>query len=522
MELVQNRAIKVKTHSPQLITDKIKKSKIFRQEGDIYEVLVKWDLENSQRLANMGYDQTVSTIERDYDYPGMFKPFDHQRKTASFLTLYKKAFCFNEQGTGKTMAAIWAADYLMKVGQVNRVLIACPLSIMQSAWQNDIMKTVIHRTCDIAHGTPTKRRKILAQNADFVIINYNGIEIIEKEIMEGGFDLIIIDEANAYKNSKTKRFKCLHKIINANRLKPNLPQMRLWMMTGTPAAQSPVDAYGLAKLVNPNKVPKFFGSFRDQVMLRVSNFSWIPKQNAISLVHKILQPAIRFTKKQCLDLPAITYQSRKVELTDQQWSYYDALEEEMYTEAAKEDVSAVNAAVLMQKLLQISCGAVYSDQGKTIRFDASNRLNVIKEIIDETSNKALLFVPFKNAIDMVSEFLTKNKINNAIINGSVSATKRADIFHRFQTKDDLKVLVIQPQSAAHGVTLTKADTVIWYSPTTSVETYIQANARVHRAGQVNKTTVINIQGSPIERKVYSSLEAKENVHKQIISLYKNR
>ena len=366
----------------------------------------------------------------------------------------------------------------------------------------------------MAYGTPDKRRKILDQGSDFVIINYDGIEIVEDEIRNGGFDLIIVDEANAYKNPQTRRWKCLNRILT------NDPSMRLWMMTGTPAAQSPVDAFGLAKLVNPDNTPRFLGNWRDQVMLKVSQFTWIPKPQATQKVHNVLQPAIRFTKDQCLDLPSITYQTREVPLTKQQEKYYKDIKRKMYIEAAQEDISAVNAAALMQKLLQISCGAVYSDTRETVLFDAKARLNVIKEIIDETSHKALLFVPFRNAIEMVSEFLHKNKISNEVISGSVTASKRTEIFSRFQNEDNVKVLVIQPQSAAHGVTLTRADTVIWFSPTTSLETYMQANARVHRAGQVNKTTVINIEGSAVEKKIYKMLQNKEHVHTKIIDLYK--
>lgn len=514
MQVVEDRGLLVRVYDPDRITDAIEKSKVVKKNGDVYEVLVHWDLENAQKLAGIGLKNVMSTMDRDYKYESFYSPFDHQRKTASFLSLYKRCFCFNEQGTGKTMSAIWACDYLMRMKQIKRVLIVCPLSIMQSAWQNDIMRTVIHRTCDIAYGTADKRKKILEQDSEFVIINYDGMEIIEKDIIKNNFDLIIIDEANAYKNTQTKRWKCLNRIINSN------PNMRLWMMTGTPAAQSPVDAYGLAKLVNPNKVPRFAGVWKDMVMLKVSQFTWIPKENSNTTVHKVLQPAIRFTKEECMDLPAITYQTRDVPLTKQQEKYYKDIRNKMYIEAAEEDISAVNAAALMQKLLQISCGAVYSDTKETVRFDAKDRLKVIKEIIDETSNKALIFVPFRNAIEMVSEFLNKKKINNAVINGAVSASRRGSIFSRFQTEDDLKVLVIQPQSAAHGVTLTRADTVIWFSPTTSLETYIQANARVHRAGQKNKTTVINIQGSAVEKRIYTLLRNKENIHNKMIDLYK--
>ena len=109
--------------------------------------------------------------------------------------------------------------------------------------------------------------------AEYIIINYDGVSIVADDIINGGFDLIIVDEATHYKNAQTTRWKTLNKI-----LKPN---MWLWMMTGTPAAQSPLDAYGLAKLVNPTEVPRFFGSFRDMVMYKVSNFKWIPKDSAV-------------------------------------------------------------------------------------------------------------------------------------------------------------------------------------------------------------------------------------------------
>ena len=509
MEIIDNKALLLRLRNPQKVTTVIPESKQLPDN----KVVVKWGIDEAHVLKNLNI-KVPSPIEGKYKWTGRYAPFEHQKTTSSFLTLNKRAFCFNEQGTGKTASAIWACDYLMNEGQIDRVLIVCPLSIMQSAWQQDIFRTATHRTCDVVYGTPSKRKDILDQGSDFAIINYDGIEIVEEEIVNGGFDLIIVDEANAYKNPQTRRWKCLNRILSAK------PSTRLWMMTGTPAAQSPVDAFGLAKLVNPDNTPRFLGNWRDQVMLKVAQFTWIPKPQATQKVHNVLQPAIRFTKEQCLDLPALTYQTREVPLTKQQEKYYKDIKNRLYIEAAEEEISAVNAAALMQKLLQISCGAVYSDKKETVRFDAKARLNVIKEIIDETSHKALIFVPFRNAIEMVSEFLNKNKISNTIISGDVVAHKRAEIFNRFQTEDDVKVLVIQPQAAAHGVTLTRADTVIWFGPTTSLETYMQANARVHRAGQVNKTTVINIEGSAVEKKIYKMLQNKEHVHTKIIDLYK--
>jgi len=183
----------------------------------------------------------------------------------------QRAFCFNEQGTGKTASSIWASDFLLSQGIIRRVLIICPLSIMDSAWRADLFSFAMHRTVDIAHGERKKREAIIRGNSEYVIINYDGVEIVRDAIAESGFDLIIADEATHYKNTQSKRWKILNSLVT--------PTTWLWMMTGTPAAQSPVDAYGLAKLVNPQNVPRFAGAFKDLVMHKISQFKWIPSQS---------------------------------------------------------------------------------------------------------------------------------------------------------------------------------------------------------------------------------------------------
>jgi superfamily II DNA or RNA helicase len=357
-----------------------------------------------------------SPIEGRYKWTGKYEPFAHQKKTAGFLTMNRKSFCFNEQGTGKTASAIWAADYLMNQGKINRVLVVCPLSIMDSAWRADLFTFAMHRTVDVAYGAKEKRRKIIEGGADFVIINYDGVEIVRDVIAAGGFDCIIIDEATHYKNPQTKRWKTLNKLVT--------PDTWLWLMTGTPAAQSPVDAYGLAKLVNPKGVPRFAGSFRDQVMLKLTQFKWVPKPDATDTVFRALQPAIRFTKDECLDLPPMVYAKRQIELSRQQKKYYKILKEKLVMQAAGEEITAVNAAVAMNKLLQISAGAVYTDAGDSLEFDITHRYKVLREVIDESSKKVLVFVPFRHAIDILSDKLRADGITTDIIRGDVPRDRR--------------------------------------------------------------------------------------------------
>ena len=453
----------------------------------------------------------MNLSEYEWPRPHGFTPFVHQKSTAEFLVSNRKAFCFNEQGTGKTASVIWAVDYLMNIGLIRRVLVICPLSIMKSAWQGDLFKFALHRTVSVAYGNARKRKEIINAGAEFVIINFDGVGIVKDEIINGGFDLIVVDEASAYKNAQTSRWKDLRDLTRVIK--------GLWMLTGTPAAQSPADAFGLAKLVNPKGVPQFFTHFKDMVMTKVSQYRYIPKPTAKHIVHTALQPAIRFEKRQCIDLPPLTFVERDAPLTPQQSGFYKLLKKEMMIEAAGEEISAVNAATQINKLLQISCGSIYTDTGEVVDFDVSNRLNVVQEIVDECSNKVLIFVPFTHSIMLLEKHLTKNGVTCEIINGGVSVNKRSDVVKQFQEQPDPKVLIIQPQAASHGLTLTAADTIVWYAPCTSVETYLQANARIDRPGQVNPMTIVHIRGSQVESRLYSMLQNNVAGHKEIIDLY---
>jgi SNF2 family DNA or RNA helicase len=513
MEIYDNKALLINTRRPELVLDTIPKSKLVKEyDNGISQIAVHWGLEEVIALSDLKIKNAPSPISKEYNWPGVHKPFDHQRTTAEFLSAHRRAYCLSEAGTGKTSAVIWAADYLMNKKIINRMLVVCPLSIMEAAWMQDFFKTAMHRTVGIAHGSAEKRKKIFAEMTEVVIINYDGIEIVSKEIKEGGFDLVVVDEANYVKTSTTSRWKALNKILTKETF--------LWLMTGTPAAQSPADAYGLAKLVDATSVPRHAGTFKDQVMQKISQFTWVPRPNAQDIVFRTLQPAIRYTKAECLDLPSVLYTTREVEMTAQQKKYYAMLKKEMYMQASGQEVTVVNAGVMMTKLLQVSAGSIYSDNREVVEFDVSNRMNVLKEIISEASHKVLVFAPFRHSIEHIMAELNKQNISCEAIHGDISMGKRGEIFKRFQETKTPQVLVIQPQAASHGVTLHAANVVVFWSPVMSVETYIQCCARVDRAGQRNPMTVVHIQGSPVERRIYHMLQNKIDIHGKLVDLYK--
>lgn len=514
MQIIDNKALLFKTRNPEKFSI-IPKHKIVSEDADgNYEIAVFWGVDECRVLRNLGVENVPSPIVGRYDWPGKYKPMQHQIETAAFLTMHRKAFVFSEPGTGKTLAVLWAADYLMRIGRVRRVLVLCPLSIMQAAWQGDLSNSIIHRSAVVAHhAQATRRIEMVQDDYEFVITNYEGLNLIANEVnADGRFDLVIVDEANSYKNINTTRWKSLNSIIKPNTL--------LWMLTGTPAAQSPVDAYGLAKLVNPDAVPRFFTAWRDKVMHKLTMYKWVPKTDAKQIVHNILQPAIRFTKAQCLDLPPVVTMTREVPLTPQQNKYYNLIKEQMLFKSSGETISAVNAAASVSKLLQISCGAALTDGKLVMEFDSAPRLAVLEEILNETSRKVILFALFRSTIDTILAHMEKKGIKAECIHGDVPPSKRADIIRRFQHEPDTTLLVMQPQATAHGITLTAADTVIFYGPLMSVDQYIQCIARADRKGQnAESVTVIHIQGSPIEKKMFSALQAKVSDHSLLTQMF---
>lgn len=318
---------------------------------------------------------------------------------------------------------------------------------------------------------------------------------------------------NAYKNASTARWKALARILTKDTY--------LWMMTGSPASQSPEDAFGLARLVCPQRVPLFKTAWRDRVMYKLTKFKWVPKPNAKELVFDALQPAIRFKKSDCLDLPPVVTETRFVEMTAQQKRYYNLLKEQALVRTAGETITAINAAAEVSKLLQISAGAAYSDNSEVVEFDATPRMNVLEEVLRETDRKVIVFALFRSSISAIVSFLNKKGIETDEIHGDVKPSKRGEIINRFQTQPQPRILVMQPQATAHGITLTAADTVVFFGPLMSVEQYTQAIARSDRKGQTSdKVTVVHIQSSPIEEKMFKALVNKVDDNRLLTDMFK--
>lgn len=509
------KSVVLKLRNPNQILTVIPTARTFEFRGSTL-VAVPHRLEETRVLRNMGY-QVPSPVGYYYEWPGMFPPFQAQRSTVEFLSLNPRAFCLNGMGSGKTMATLWAFDYLRKQGKATRLLVSAPLSTLERTWADQIFSQFPHLEYAVLHGSRDKRIKLLNQQADVYLVNHHGVEIIAEALQtRADIDLIAIDEiAQAARNASTNMWKAHNLVCNKQ-----VPR-QVWGLTGTPTPNAPTDAWAQCRLVVPSSVPPYFNRFRDMVMRQAGPFSWVPKPNATDTVKSVMQPAIRFALEDCTDLPECVYQVRQVELTAAQHKAYQEMKTKLKIEAENGEVLAVNEAVKISKLVQIACGVAYSSKGEEVTLDAAPRLKVVKEIIEEAGSKTIVFVPFVSSVKLVVDYLKAEGLSVECIYGDVSANARNQILSSFQTRKDPQVLVAIPSTMSHGLSLTAANTIVWYAPIFSADVYEQACARVRRPGQKHAQLIVNVEGSPVERKIYDVLARKRTAQNLLLELVRD-
>ncbi|MFM6959532.1 MAG: SNF2-related protein [Schleiferiaceae bacterium] len=503
----EKRKIVINSNENATVAQVIPHAKLFRH-GDEELLAMPYGVDEAMVLKNLGFS-VPAPILHYYNWPARFAPMDHQKATAAFLTMHKRALCLNAPGTGKSISSVWAADFLLEEGVAKKVLIVAPLSTLKVVWGRELRHHLPHRSFVICTGTKQKRIELLnTPGVQYVIINHDGFTNMASEL--NGFDVVIYDEATALKSPSSQRYK-----IFAKWMQKHTPW--LWLLTGTPISQTPADAWTLARLVDSPTVPKSFTTFKDMVMQKVTTFKWTPRADALETCKKVLQPSIRFSLDECKDLPDTNFVGRKTELTKQQEKAFKEMKDKAVTIFAAGEVAAANTAVMLSKLLQISCGVVYGD-GTTIAIDASERYNTLTELVNEIGDKVIIFVPLRGVQDWLHDKLTQDGFDVATVHGDVSKKDRDQIFNDFQHTDRPQILLAHPKVAAHGLTLTRAKDIVWYAPIYSLEQYEQANARIRRLTTTGKTTVWHIWATSFEAELYRRLRAKKNTLAEFLAL----
>jgi SNF2 family DNA or RNA helicase len=254
-------------------------------------------------------------------------------------------------------------------------------------------------------------------------------------------------------------------------------------------------------------------------MLKIDQFKYVPKDDAVDRAYAVMQPAVRFSLDDILELPECIERTIDVELGTKQARVYKDIAEKCYAAVQNGEITAVNAGAAVSKLLQVSGGWVYTADGRTVELDNSKRIEALVDSILSADHKVLVFVPYKHALAGISKALTKEGIDHEVMSGDTTPNRRNEIFNLFQNTNKWKVLAAHPECLCHGVTLTVADTVIWFSPINDLEIYEQACARIRRVGQKNKQLILHLQGTPIERKTYRALQQKQKLQDKLLDLF---
>lgn len=469
-------------------------------------------------LRNLDVD-APSPILHHFEWTGPFTPYAHQQDTSAFLTLNRRAFVFNGLGSGKTYSAIEAAEYLMQTGHVRSVLILCCLSTVTPTWGKELFTHVMHRKVQTLTGAAERRLKLLEKPADYYIVNHDALRtprLLDALAARSDIDLVIVDEASLYRNAKAKRYKALQKIAT--------PARRLWLMTATPCPKDPTDAWALARLIDPKTVPPYFTQWRDMVMRQITQFKWVPKPEGLQLAFKAMQPAIRYRTEDCIDLPDRVFLARRAALSDEQARAYTSMRNNMaVTMSTGETITAANAGVALMKLVQIACGVVRTGDGDAaVTVDPGPRLDTLFEALAEVEEdaKVIIFAPFKAVLPLLANALMAAGLTVEQVSGETPKGERDRIFGAFQNDTNPRVIVAHPACMSHGLTLTAANTTIWYAPVPNAEIVEQANARTYRNGQVRKTRVIEIYSTPEERKLYEVVRGRQELSGALMDLYR--
>jgi SNF2 family DNA or RNA helicase len=508
----KNGVLIASVSKPSVITSLIPHAKHIRFKGKDL-VLIKHGLDEAQVLTNLGLNPP-SPIRTKYTFTGRFNPFPHQIDTAEFATLHRRCFILNEMRTGKTSACLWGGDYLINNGYIDEIIVVCPISVME-VWMREAFSTLPHRSASVIVGTKLKKLAVLNSQSFIKIINFDGVVSIQDELAKyiGSHKriLLIVDECATYRSAGIKRYKALKKIIT--------PHVWLWMLTGTPTPNAPTDAWAQVKLVSPNNVPASFKLFQETVMRPAGPYKWIPRPGAEQIVFQAMQPAIRFLRKDVMkSVPPIT-EDVKCSLTPEQVVAYENFKKKMRHEdkAAGVDITAANAAVRMVKLQQVFCGVVKDDDGNAVYLDNTPRLEQTEELIERAGGKAIVYCTFKLSQSQLLTYLSK-RWRCAVVNGDVPKAQRDAIFAAFQ-RNEIDVLIAHPQTCGHGLDLTAASTIIWFSPTYSNEFYEQANARIEGPNQTENCGIYHIGSHPVEWYIYGVVAKKGNMQGALLNLY---
>lgn len=441
-----------------------------------------------------------------------YKAHEYQEYATKFIEDNEESAVFLECGLGKSVITLTAIKNLMARGEVNRVLVVAPLRVGKTTWPEEINKWehLAGLTYAVAIGNVAERLSALKAKADITIINRENVEwLIDKSGVAFDYDMLVIDELSSFKSFKAKRFKALLKV------RPHIT--RVVGLTGTPSSNGLMDLWAEFRLLDlGERLGRYITRYRlayftpDKRNAQVV-FSYKPLPGAEERIYdKIDDITISMRAADYLKLPSLVMNTVVVEMGDKEKEIYDSLCDDMVVSLGDNEIDAVNAASLSNKLLQMANGAVYGEE-QSIHHIHDEKLNALEDLIESANGKPVLVAYwFKHDLARIkAKFPFVREIKTD-----------ADI--RAWNRGEIEVGVIHPASVGHGLNLqTGGSTLIWFGLTWSLELYQQTNARLYRQGQKNTVVIHHIvTKGTIDERVLKALEKKEKTQNSLIDAVK--
>lgn len=446
-----------------------------------------------------------------------FNPHNYQQYAISFIEKHDISAVLLDMGMGKTAITLMAVEYLMyERFEVYKVLVVCPLRVTRT-WKDEIEKweQLSGTRYSIVTGTAAQRKKALEADADIYIINRENVPwLVEKSGCPFMFDMVVIDELSSFKNHQTARHKALM------RVRPKV--RRIVGLTGTPASQGLMDLFAEFKLLDMGqRLGRFIGQYRlnyfkpDKVNGPiVYSYKLLPGAEE-QIYDKISDITISMKAVDHLEMPKLISTEYPVYLDEKEMEKYESLKKDLILSTTEHEVTAANAASLVNKLSQMANGAVYTDDAEAVTFH-DRKLDALEDIIEAANGKPLLVAYwFKHDYTRIVQRLEKLGVSYMKIDSNESITK--------WNNREIPVALIHPASAGHGLNLQKGgNTMVWFGLTWSLELYQQCVCRLYRQGQTEDTvTIIHLiaQGT-VDEKIMKALSMKDTTQAALIDAVK--
>lgn len=514
---------------------------------------IPYEMDSLQLLRNLNCNtRGLEILRHACQLPlveGEFPLMPHQITTAAFLSENRRGYCTNTMRTGKTASGIVAARFLQERRLVTGCLCIATKTNLRGVWEKEILGMYPNATVVVVHHKdPRKRRELLKQDADFYIINYDGIKIVKDELIKcveaGRISIAIADELTHYANTRSQLWDAADQVLNGTRweitpgktirngkgetvklkdrrrrLKDGRAVEYVWGLTGTPG--DPEMVYGQIKLVTPQNMSMSFTAWRDATMIQFG-FKWVPREGYKDKIFQHMQPCIRFDKKDIMTLPPVTNRGADADMSTEQTKLYKKIREDMVALATSgEEIKAPTKAALTFKLLQIAQGVVKAEGDAVVELDVKSRIDGLVEIIESATQKVVVFCAFTAVIDLVEKHLKQRGYTVGVVDGRVTGAKRDQIFNAFQNEKDPHVILCHPKTTAFGVELAAADTMVFYGPPISGEfVYQQAVERMSSLKQkADSIQIVHQSACAEERKLFRSIKLGVSINEAINDMF---